>query len=683
MSPMFRPVRSIALATALAAPVPAFAQQVDYAQLAELMGEPITTSVTGKPQRASQAPAAITIITREQIARSPARDVPGLLKTYAGIDVNRWTAGGSDVNIRGGVQPWNPRLLVLVNGRQVYLDHYGMTNWNLLGIQLEEIQQIELVRGPAGALFGFNAASGVVNIITVDATSNRLSGSAEIGGHGYNRLSMVGGLAIGDRAGVRLSAGRLREDERRIPSEINDPGTGGRGVEREDVSGTFTATLGEGTDITANGGYAHSHQLEILVNPVLTGLDVKTGTAGAIVSHDTGWGSLDARSYVNWLDYVNSADNLLPGLAAATRLDVRIKNRIIVNQASLLARVGAKTTIRIGGEYRVNRVRSAVYYSPEISYAVLAGSAMIDAHPTDRLALTAAARIDRLKIDQKGAPDQPQVDPTSAYDRGLTTLSFNGAALLDIGGAGQLRVNGGRAIESPSLSALGLHLQTELPGIPFPLVLAGNPALKPATVWSGEIGYARTVGQFKVDTGLFYSRIENFIAFPNQASFSVGATGLPLLLNRFGNVGDLEALGARTSLSGATGRWSGHLNYSWTYTDYDHLRSNARTTYILGADKALARHKINAELTYDARRWFVTGVGRYTSATDQLATMPDGQLRAFGIPDTVALDGKLGWRITPKLTASIAGENLTNARGATGSPIPADRRLRAGIAFEL
>ncbi|RYE98626.1 MAG: hypothetical protein EOO77_36915 [Oxalobacteraceae bacterium] len=139
-------------------PATAFAQAVDYQALQETVGEPVTTSVTGKPQRASELPASTVIITRDDIVRSPARDVPGLLKTYAGVDVNRWTAGQSDVAVRGGVQTYNARLLVLVDGRQVYLDHYGMTDWNLLGVQLEEIQQIELVRGPANALFGFNAA---------------------------------------------------------------------------------------------------------------------------------------------------------------------------------------------------------------------------------------------------------------------------------------------------------------------------------------------------------------------------------------------------------------------------------------------------------------------------------------------------------------------------------------------
>src|SRR3546814_2619373 len=109
------------LATAsvgLVLPAVASAQSINHAELEELFGEPVTTSVTGKPQRASEAPSALVIITRDDIRRSPANDIPGLVQAYAGIDVVRWTTGHSDVSIRGGVQAFNPRLLVLVKDRK-------------------------------------------------------------------------------------------------------------------------------------------------------------------------------------------------------------------------------------------------------------------------------------------------------------------------------------------------------------------------------------------------------------------------------------------------------------------------------------------------------------------------------------------------------------------------------------
>src|SRR6185503_240308 len=74
----------------------------------------------------------------------------------------------ADVGIRGYNETSNPRLLVLLNGQQVYLDDLGRTQWYTLPVTIPEIKQIEVVRGPNTALLGFNAASGVINIVTYD-----------------------------------------------------------------------------------------------------------------------------------------------------------------------------------------------------------------------------------------------------------------------------------------------------------------------------------------------------------------------------------------------------------------------------------------------------------------------------------------------------------------------------------
>jgi outer membrane receptor protein involved in Fe transport len=150
----------------LASATAASAQSIDYGAMEQLFNEPVTTSATGSPQRATEAPADMQIISADDIRRSGEITIPGLLQRVAGIDVLNFSAGQSDVNVRGYDQVSSPRLLVLVNGRQVYLDHYGLTVWATIPVQLDEIRQIEVVKGPNSALFGFNAVSGVVNIIT-------------------------------------------------------------------------------------------------------------------------------------------------------------------------------------------------------------------------------------------------------------------------------------------------------------------------------------------------------------------------------------------------------------------------------------------------------------------------------------------------------------------------------------
>jgi len=667
--------------TALCAPSPVLAQAVDYAALEAMIGEPVTTSVTGKPQRVSEAPAAITIITREDIARSPARDVPGLLKSYAGLDVNRWTAGQSDIAVRGGVESYNPRLLVMVNGRQVYLDQYGYTNWNLLGIQLEEIQQIELVRGPASALFGFNAASGVVNIITVDATSDRLNVTAEGGNHGISRFAAVAGLSLGRKAGFRLSAGRSREDQRAVPAGRFDP-QNANPVRREEVAGTLTLMPTDRDVVSIEGSYAHDHQLEYLASPTIGDVRTKMHSIGAHLSHDSGWGSIDGQVYANWSDFLNPPTTANQGGYSVDSFGV--KNRVLVGKAAVLARLGANTTLRVGGEYRHNRVDSAMLYSSRLSYNQVAANAMIDTHPIDRLTLTGAVRIDRVSLRQSGALAQPVIDAADPFNRSLSALSFNLAALLDMGNTGQLRVNAGRGIQAPSLLALGIHLPTYYPTVPFPIVIVGEPTLQTPQVWSAEIGYARPLGTvWKIEAAAYAAKTDELIAFSSVPVFTTGPTGQSALATRVSNIGDLVTYGAELSLTGSSGRWSWLANYSWTLTDDRKLLPHAATLYSASQKVGAARHKANAQISHDGGSWFATLTGRYTSPTRQPSVDLIGNNTLVRVPATVAFDAKVGWHVARGTTLTIAGENLTAARGAAGSPIWADRRLRAGVSVAL
>ena len=186
----------------------AHADTVDYGALEELFNEPVTTSATGAPQRATDAPVNMIIITQQEIERSGALDIPGVLERYANVDVERYASGDAEVSIRGYNQGYSPRLLVLVNGRQVYLDHYGMTNWNLIPVQMSEIRQIEVVSGPNTALFGFNAVAGVINIITYDPIEDHAGSAAvTVGDDDYRGGSAVVTHTLNDDVSLRISGG--------------------------------------------------------------------------------------------------------------------------------------------------------------------------------------------------------------------------------------------------------------------------------------------------------------------------------------------------------------------------------------------------------------------------------------------------------------------------------------------
>ena len=112
------------------------AQSVDYGAMQQLFGEPVTTSATGRPQKVSEVPANMTIISQDDIRRSGATNIPDVLSFVAGLDVRRYGSVDADVAVRGYNQAFNPRLLVMVNGRQVYLDSDGFVAWQIIPIQI-------------------------------------------------------------------------------------------------------------------------------------------------------------------------------------------------------------------------------------------------------------------------------------------------------------------------------------------------------------------------------------------------------------------------------------------------------------------------------------------------------------------------------------------------------------------
>lgn len=678
---------TLVVATAIGAIVPTGldAQIVDYAALGDAFGEPITTSVTGKPQRASEAPASITIITHDEIERSPARSVPDLLKAYAGIDVNRWTAGQSDVAVRGGVQTYNARLLVLVDGRQVYLDHYGMTNWNLLGVQLDDIQQIELVRGPATALFGFNAASGVVNIITTNAGSDpHLGATAELGTHSYARIGGSFTIPVSPTIGLKVTGGHQKEDERAIPGALYQPPRT-LGIYADQVSATLAIQAGASTSIELNGGLTGNRQLEFLPSQILTEQRFRNQTAGLQVNHDTNWGNLFGRVYTNWLqaDYGITTPISDPYSSVA---DLRTSNRITVMSASALVRISAADTLRIGTEYRNNQLGSDSLFSHRIGYQVAAVSGMIDIRPLARLSLTGALRLDHLWLGQGGAPAAPQIDPASAYNRTITPVSFNAAATIQVSENGRFRVNGGRGLQLPSLIGFGLRVTVPAPEVPIPVYLTGDPRLAPVTVWSAETSYSHSLASgLRFDASLFYTRTDKLIASPGgSVDVTVVLTPEPIAVTRFANVGNFESYGVELSASGKIATnfgWS--FNYNVTRVD-ENIPANRNTTfYALFPKAATPQHRANLSLDYAAGGWSATTLAHLTSASRQSSFLPSTELAMIRVPAAITVDTKIARILTPRVSIHVAGENLTQARGAYGSPIPADRRLRLGVSAKI
>jgi iron complex outermembrane receptor protein len=173
--------RLIAVLPVVAAAV--CAQQPDLNGLSlEELGNIEVTSVSKGPVKLSQTPAAIYVITQEDIRRSGARSLPEALRLAPGVDVAQIDDAKWAVGIRGFQSRLSRDILVLIDGRSVYDPLFHGVYWEVQDTLLEDIDRIEVIRGPGGTIWGANAVNGVINIITKSAKDTK--GTLVSGGGG-------------------------------------------------------------------------------------------------------------------------------------------------------------------------------------------------------------------------------------------------------------------------------------------------------------------------------------------------------------------------------------------------------------------------------------------------------------------------------------------------------------------
>jgi iron complex outermembrane recepter protein len=142
------------------------------ASLEDLMKMEVT-SVSNKEQTLSRTAAAVFVITQDDIARSGATNIPDLLRIVPGLDVAQISANTWAISARGLNGQFSNELLVLIDGRNVYTPSFGGVFWDTVDLPLENIERIEVIRGPGASVWGENAVNGVVNIIRKKAGDSK------------------------------------------------------------------------------------------------------------------------------------------------------------------------------------------------------------------------------------------------------------------------------------------------------------------------------------------------------------------------------------------------------------------------------------------------------------------------------------------------------------------------------
>jgi iron complex outermembrane recepter protein len=139
----------------------------------EELGNVEVTTASKEPEQVWHTPAAIYVLTQEDIRRSGATSIPEVLRLVPGVEVARTDSDHWAVGIRGFGGQFSKSLLVLIDGRSVYSPLFAGVYWQVQDVLLEDIERIEVIRGPGGTIWGANAVNGVINIITKSAKDTR------------------------------------------------------------------------------------------------------------------------------------------------------------------------------------------------------------------------------------------------------------------------------------------------------------------------------------------------------------------------------------------------------------------------------------------------------------------------------------------------------------------------------
>jgi len=199
--------RALALAVVVCTPplsvLAAEVDDLDIFELSELSSQ--VYSAAKRSQPLGKTPAAAHVITREDIRRSGHASIPELLRTVPGVNVHRIDSNFWAISIRGSVETYNHSLLVLVDGRSVYSPLFGGTYWDIMSMPLEDIERIEVIRGPGGAVWGANATNGVINIIRRSPVEEGSYVTVSGGSHDRLRTSFGQMTSFGENLRVLLS----------------------------------------------------------------------------------------------------------------------------------------------------------------------------------------------------------------------------------------------------------------------------------------------------------------------------------------------------------------------------------------------------------------------------------------------------------------------------------------------
>ena len=476
--------------------------------LVEDLFERVVVTASRYGQDPLDAPTAITVLTAEDIALSSATSVPELLARVPGLDVMQLTAGQSDVSIRGFNRRLSNKVLVLVDGRSVYLDFIGSTLWEALPVGLEEIERIEVIRGPGSASYGANAFAGVVNIITKTPGDPADDNLIKLG-YGTKGYASGSALLTGREAGMgyRFSAGydnlgrwaqRLDLDERPdMVSPLEDQSTA---LDMMRANGQIDWRVGEKGFASVSGGFA-SGQVEFVSLGALR--DFYLDQDNLYARTDIGWGPLHGRVFYNRLE--GRAGNWYEptgGIPTVADIESDVLDATVDGNFELGE--SGDHTLLIGANYRYKAIAWGFLDDDHVQHHF--GGFVQEESRFGPVLVNAAVRVDKHPLIANPIPS-----PRLA----LVTRISDGRSI---------RLNAGTAFRTPTFmeSYADLFVPTDIDGVWANS--RGDDTLAPERIASVELGFLEQSSDvFRGELAAYGFQVDNLIDLgpldTTQASF--------------------------------------------------------------------------------------------------------------------------------------------------------------------
>ena len=493
--------------------------------------EQVVVTASKVEQQLVNAPATVSVVTADVIASTPATNYAELFKSVPGVNVSQTSARDFNITMRGAASTLATSTLALLDGRSLYLDFFGFVAWDLLPVNPNELKQIEVIRGPASAVWGANAMNGVVNFIsktprelngnsatmTFGTFGRDIDGGQQLGNGALFGINGTHARAVNDRWAYKLSAGGYTSDPYARPTGAIPNGTGTQYPNYTNTGTTqpkFDARVDydqEKYKLVFAGGYSGTDGI------FHTGIGPFDGTGVGV-----GYGTMRyTRGGLKFNVFTNILNGEALGLLAigtdGQPILFQFNTKTYDVEFGNINTVGTRNVISYGGNVRFNSFDLSIAPRGD-SRTELGGYIQDEIFLNDKVRISLGARLDKYDNIE---------DPV---------FSPRATLILKPNSANALRVSYNKAFRSPSL--INNFLETTIinrvdlaqinpafAGLPgrnfaFPLNAVGNEGLSEESNESYEIAYTGIINnRATVSAAIYWTKSTDEIFFTQTGRY--------------------------------------------------------------------------------------------------------------------------------------------------------------------